>query len=688
VSEDRHDEGRPLRLPVSPMGLAKALWRRRRAVLVGAVLAGLAGLLVTPAVVPVMWRSRAVLLRNEGGGGAVRLDAFQDLAHTEKTLVEFASRAGLQLSTDKLAALVQVEFEKRSGMVDVSVDSPSPDRAAALAVAYTDAFLAVTSQIQRAESMDRVAYYGRRLTVVDDELRRREDAIRTFKERHAIVDVSKQVKALLDQLGRFEALLQGERARGREVQLKLTSMDGIIADLAARARKEEEDAQATLRSRTTLRKQSERLHERITELRSDAAAKIRLANLEAELHRFEDLERQGVVARTAVEQRRMAYQEARARIDGNPQIRKLEAEVARLDEGILPNAPGSDGPSALILKEMVVEQMELRLEASTNESLVAYYEAAVQGVQKRLAELPALQAAHDRLLRDVTSLQEQLVDVRTRLDEARLAIDAGANPFVLLQRATVPSYPKTTRRRLLPLAAVAVGGAAGFLWALGGALRSLRLDDIDEVSSGLGLTAFGLVGRPTCHDPFVRGGITAALLESLGPLRPTANHGVVLAVTSLDDEEDRALVAETLCRGLERMGLRSFLVVADGFRPRSPDGLAWSGRPPGVTNRWVESDDFRTLLDETRRYYDVVVMTAPPLGPSVRGAAVATMADGVVLAIERGRHRTLALQRTLARPTAPLPTVVGAVVVEPPSTGDEATVELERFRTYLVEAPA
>lgn len=76
-----------------------------------------------------------------------------------------------------------------------------------------------------------------------------------------------------------------------------------------------------------------------------------------------------------------------------------------------------------------------------------------------------------------------------------------------------------------------------------------------------------------------------------------------------------------------------------------------AGRAGSADACTVSSQAVRSLLDQARRYFDVILVDSGPILGSVEAAVVAQEVDGVIFTIARGQHRT-AVQNALMRLSA------------------------------------
>ncbi len=179
-----------------------------------------------------------------------------------------------------------------------------------------------------------------------------------------------------------------------------------------------------------------------------------------------------------------------------------------------------------------------------------------------------------------------------------------------------------------------------------------------------------------------------------------AKHVQVLVVTSSVESEGKSSTAANLAISFAQSGRSVLLMDADLRKPRldaylDVEGSAgvtsvllgdaepghvvqdWaapglsvltSGPVPPNPSELLGSPQMEKLLAELRNDYDLVVIDSPPLLPVTDAAVVATMADGVVVAVRHGSTRGEQLGRSLRTLESVDARILGTVLTFAPST--------------------
>lgn len=140
----------------------------------------------------------------------------------------------------------------------------------------------------------------------------------------------------------------------------------------------------------------------------------------------------------------------------------------------------------------------------------------------------------------------------------------------------------------------------------------------------------------------------------------------VVALTSSHENEGKTTVTLNLARSLAQLGKRVLVIDADMrksvmagryFKVKNPSGLSevlsgmvrlgdalystqdetlhviFAGTYPPNPVELLGGKYFASLIDETRKYYDYVLIDTPPLGQVIDAAVIAPVCDGTILVL-------------------------------------------------------
>lgn len=275
----------------------------------------------------------------------------------------------------------------------------------------------------------------------------------------------------------------------------------------------------------------------------------------------------------------------------------------------------------------------------------------------------------------------------------------------------------------------AIGLAVGLLLALlrGRLDRRLRTDEGIREAAGVGLVGRAYEDRKLSRKHLVTAlppdsptvdayrAIAAGLQQADDAVRPR-----VLLVAGCMPGDGASTVAVNVAVSLARLGGRVLLVDADLRRPRAAGYLGLSGRPGltevlsdafplgHATRQWggasltvlpaggmhpnpgdlLGSAGMRTLLEELRDSYDVVVIDAPPVLSVADAALMGALADGCLLVTRYGRTRSEHLAEAMAGFTRVHAAVLGVVLNRVPRGHAVAPVGGHGYRADGARASA
>jgi succinoglycan biosynthesis transport protein ExoP len=548
------------------------------------------------------------------------------------------------LTIEALSQKLKVTREGTTFVIDVDVSSESPEKAAALSNAISDAYF--DEQVQSKYNTNKIAasWLNRQIDDLRAHVQASDREVEEFRAANNLITTQGQTvndQQLTDLNNKLiDAHVQTAEAKARFDQVQNISKthadpgtldQALASDVIKQLRKQYADVAKTL---------------------ADAQSKYgpqhpMVVNARAQLketQRLIDQEVQRILDNT-----REAYRVAQSR---------EQALRASLDQ--LQSASTS-------MSKAQVRLRELQREADANRTL---YESFLARYKQ-------------------TTAQESL-----ELPDSRI-----------VSRADVPispSFPKTT---IILALAVLVGCGLGALVAfvvdfLDRRVKSLR--QAEEVTNLPTLAAIPLVGTrelahranrgrealseydpktpamlpPVMQPPLMRYALdepTSLFAEAVRAVRLAIQRSSrsdpvrTVMVSSSIDGEGKSTLSVNLALSLAAVGMRTVLVdgdlrnpeltrslapqakhglveVAAGHVPLQqallhdrPTGLAFLPTPPrrkgGFINEFVFSESMSNLLDHLRNQFDFVVIDSPPLVPLVDARAIGELADRIVLAI-------------------------------------------------------
>lgn len=479
------------------------------------------------------------------------------------------------------------------------------------------------------------------------------------EERNQIIEASRFLLIPLDEVTRIKA---DELARYQE---ELRRIDTWIAELGVEADASGDDAAADDSEAVTAEEPPSEIREP-TQFELDQFNRA-LANLREQVARAE-----------------LELAEIRERVawEGSPSIRRQETIVATLKKR---------------LEEMTIETREQWMLQKTEELALKSNELWAAGdIDSLQRQRDAVQKALDEVTSELRQIRTEDAQLRridaeisvleTRLKEAVNAIEnLQVNEASLRQgriqiasRAFVPSRPEKDRRKQLAVVGF-VGGCGigiGMFLLLGTidrrAYAAAQLHGGSLRSECIGVLP-DMAGGPTNADACDLASQCVHRIRNRIEMKRihTPERGYVMAVTSPFQGDGKTSVAMALGWSYAASGCKTILVDLDFIgrslsfhtnRLRKPGvkevlrsnvlngevasltrenlSVLGIGMDPGIGPENLRTHDITTLFQLLRERFDIIIVDTGPLLASVESLPIAVSADGVLLALRRGRPRT------------------------------------------------
>ena len=554
---------------------------------------------------------------------------------------------------------LQVKRAERTYVVDVSVSSQDPAKAARLANAVAQAYLAEQTDVRSDAARQISQSLSARLNELKDRVRAAEDRVVTFKARNNIVGASgqlvdeQQLSELNNQLGVAHARTAAAKARLDQVERLQPSKDEIGAFPEA----VQSQTITALRSQyaEVMRREAEQMtslgqrHPAVIEIQAEAARLRKM--IEDEIHRI------ALAARSE-------YESARAN----------EAALAANLETLKHNAVTTN-EAMVTLREL---ERDVQASRAVYESFLV--RARETGEQERLDTKNIRVISRAELPQSRSFPPSNLL-----LAMGALLLGVGAGSGIVIMRDTGGrALPRAggisaVRRKLV--------SAASELWPATASPPAVPvLAVLPNVDTSFGLNA--------AEDPNSRFAMEIRkVLEAVRASHKTRGNPTILVVTA-DDEDDTAAVALTFAAvaaatqrvllidaDLQRRTLSAIdadqsqaglVDVATGRRrlsdviTRDPEtnlNLASFVSPNSRRDRPISEADVKQAFDQTRRF-DMVIVAAVELGSDPSACFFAGLVDHILLVARADEQNKTAVEQFVARLGRDARKVRGAVLTE------------------------
>ncbi|MFN3943485.1 MAG: GumC family protein [Allosphingosinicella sp.] len=577
---------------------------------------------------------------------AERVARSLNLANNEFFVDQSVDRSARDLmAVDRLHNSIEVVPVRDSRLIELNVESTSPELAARVANTYAENF--IQSNLERRFEATSYArnFLEQRLATVKARLEDSERQLVSYAQRQGIISL--EIDSGSGEGGRREQTLDASSLLAMNQALSVARAERIAAEQRFRQAQANRSTTDVLNNPTVQRLTGER-----AELQAQYQEKLGI---------FQPDYPQMVQLRSRIESLTRAIQQEGSNVSSALRS-EYAAAVAR--ENQLQGRVDQLKNSLLNLRERSIQYTILQREVDTNRSL---YDALLQ-----------------------------------RYKEVGVAGGVGANAVSVVDPARTPRAPFKPN---LPLN-IAIGLVAGLLLGFGAAFGLEWMDDTiktpDDVTAKLGLAPIGIIPRPergeVVQDQLedARSQISEAYQSVRAALQFSTDHGVpkTLLVTSTRAAEGKSSSALALARTLASLGSTVLLIDSDLRKPTFRGPKAQS---EGLTNLLAGSDDIEgaihptsyeglfllpggqippnpaellasgrigIVIDRVRDMFDYVVIDGPPVLGLADAPLLSSQVEGTLMIIESGVIRRAAALNAVNRLRASGANMMGAVLTK------------------------
>ena len=584
--------------------------------------------------------------------GQTPLSTEIELLKSSALLQETIERLGLvdaegkPMQAKQLRELLEIEITSATDIISLSYKDKDPVVAASVVNTLMDIYLnrnVVKSQVEMLAARD---FIQTKLLPLQSKLSQVELALRQFKERNSIVDLSEETKATAAALETLNQQLIAATADSR----------GITA-------------------------QATQLRERIN-LDAGDAVSVSIVGQSPEVR--------GVLEELATVERDLA--EARKSfLEAAPQVSSLRGKQelleARLDQ-VIQQAVGGQANVQRGLLQLSNQQDNVLRSYILLEGQRANLEQRLQTLNlarteyvKRAKSIPLMEQVQAQLQRDVDIARTSYQSLLKKYQEIQLAENKPVSQAEVVTPAAVPQKPDTSSKVMVLAAGVVISSLAASLAILVSELRDRSVKDLNEVREAFYYPVLGAIpqlnslarlpqpGRSSLVTNLPRGKFDSAPLGDIywmlqANLKIINAHRAlkVIVVTSSVAQEGKSTISANLAVALSKSKNRVLLIDADMRSPSQHliwnlqnreglSGLINSNSPlqsglektapklevltAGPANdhslSLLDSAHMASLLGQARDRFDYVIIDAPPLASMADALAVGQMSDGIVL---------------------------------------------------------
>jgi len=442
-------------------------------------------------------------------------------------------RLKLKSSIEKLNGAIKAEVPINSSLMEITVTWNSAQQAADIANTVRDVFLEDQLSIQHNDAGNQIRDLESRLVKVQGELHIAEQNLKDYTVKNHVVDPDKEAGWYLQQLINTELVYEQAIGDDKAAQLQQANIGKLVADLQVKARNEEQ----LVSSGVQFMPPKGGSENASTNAIQGRVAVLRLKEIEME--RAKALVDEGVYSQREYDKAKADYESEKFNLYNN-------------------------SPSAGLLKEMTMRELDVKLASISDELKVAHLKEAVNHVREKLDALPLVQRDYVALQREVAIRAAERERIDQFLGLARRQNESQSFGFSVVSTAKPPVLPMHSNRKMVFIAILFMGTFFGFLVVVGMELADRRVRSIGDARAKL--KAEVLAGFP--HGDLRSTGSRDNALMLISKLRAGGlNPGSRILVVSPTPGEGAPEIALQLGRTFASSGDTVLLVDAQFRRP-------------------------------------------------------------------------------------------------------------------------
>lgn len=587
----------------------------------------------------------------------------------QKTIdtLQLKDKEGKSLKPEDLLKQLTAKGIKGTDILEISFKSKNASEAAKVVNTLTDLYIQHNILSNRSEAAAARKFITEQLPTSETAVRQVEAALRSFREKHNIVNLEEEAKSAVEAIAQLD----------EKIDRTQTELEGTTARVAA------------LQSKTGLSSPQAMALNSLSQSPAVQQVLEQVHKLEQEL---------------ATERSRF--------LDDNPKIVNLNLELAaknRLLQNRIAQVLGSGQqiPSRNLqldeLKHKLISQLvNAEVERQDLTKQVTYLSQARSAYRQRVSIIPKLQQGERELERQMNAAQSAYQVLLKNLQEVRIAENQNVGNASVLAYAETPDKPVGPRKKLILAAGIVGGGMFYVVIAFLLDLTDPSIKTAKEVRELLRYTWLGMI-----PDSKKKGLFRRKKQEELVPQLPVRDtpHAViseayrmlqanlkflspdkelkVIVVTSSVSKEGKSTVSANLAIAMAQLGRRVLLIDADLRHPMqhhvwdlaNAAGLSDvivnqaefsmavrevmdnldvlpSGVIPPNPLTLLDSKRMASLIEQFSKTYDFVILDSPPLVLTADSLSLSKMTDGILLVARPGildRVSAAAAQEFLAQ---------------------------------------
>lgn len=371
------------------------------------------------------WEVRTVLLRHKKNM-AIQTDVpylYQELdmntviqtIKLRRNLEAVNKKLGLNSRPEKLFKMIRVERGRKSNIIHILTEDIDVDRAVKIGNTLAEVFVSSFVPIQNSSADKIYKYYNTQKEELIKKIVDVEKESEAFKKKRNVISLESETTIKFEQLKELEL-------RKIENSMLITDLKTKIADYRSEINRLPEEVILTSTVKNSMEKQLNIMKQKLSDLKGKYT-------------------------------------------DKNPKVIKLKIEIERLSEKISSGKRGKRVADEVtygsngVREALVVDMNELKAKLKSSKTMIKKFDEQIAGIQKSLQHLSRSQRDYFRIKSQMEMYKELLKTIENRIMEAKIAKESNISDFEILEYASVPQFPMSSKRKVLAL----LGGILGFM---------------------------------------------------------------------------------------------------------------------------------------------------------------------------------------------------------------------------------